>query len=258
MLYDCFIFDNELMMLEVRLNTLSDVVDKFILVESTHTFTGMEKKLCYWKHQDDPALAPFKDKIVHVVYQAEPVASAWANEASQRNAIMDGLKRVNMQDDDIVFICDVDEIWRPEIISELDGVQGPHSLDMGLFYYAFNCKKVACNWGPGVVVRGREVQQPQSFRGYTDPFGQKVPYAGIIRNAGWHFSCVMTPEDIRKKLMRFSHTEFSGPPYTDISYIEGRIRQRNSLIGEGPFTVVPLDAPRYVMENQQRFAEFIF
>ncbi len=248
MLYDCFVFDSELMVLEIRLNTLADVVDKFILVESTHTFTGMEKNLCYLAHMDDPALAPFKHQIVHVIYLAKPTGSTWANETAQRNAIMDGLKRVNMQDNDIVFVCDVDEIWRPERASELDGLQVPCGLVMDFFYYAFNCKQPR-NWTPPAVARGRDVTEPQSFR-------RGKP--GCIGNAGWHFSYLATPEKIREKLLRFSHTEYSGPPYTDIPYITDRIKQRKSLFDEGQFTVVPLDAPRYVMENQERFAEFIF
>ena len=47
MVYDCFTFYNEKMMLDIRLNSLKDVVDKFVLVESTHTFSGQKKKLFY-------------------------------------------------------------------------------------------------------------------------------------------------------------------------------------------------------------------
>ena len=42
---DCFIFYNELDLLEYRLNILNDVVDYFVIVESTHTFVGKEKVL---------------------------------------------------------------------------------------------------------------------------------------------------------------------------------------------------------------------
>jgi beta-1,4-mannosyl-glycoprotein beta-1,4-N-acetylglucosaminyltransferase len=39
---DCFIFYNELDLLTYRLNLLDDIVDYFIIVESTHTFVGKE------------------------------------------------------------------------------------------------------------------------------------------------------------------------------------------------------------------------
>jgi len=37
MIYDCFIFYNELDILRVRLNELAGVVDKFVIVESDKT-----------------------------------------------------------------------------------------------------------------------------------------------------------------------------------------------------------------------------
>lgn len=47
MIYDCFTFFNELNLLEIRLNILNDVVDKFVLVEATKTFSGKDKPLYY-------------------------------------------------------------------------------------------------------------------------------------------------------------------------------------------------------------------
>ncbi|MFB6187294.1 MAG: glycosyl transferase GT17 family protein, partial [Halobacteriaceae archaeon] len=40
MRYDCFIFYNELDLLEIRLNELDDVIDEFVLVEGEKTFQG--------------------------------------------------------------------------------------------------------------------------------------------------------------------------------------------------------------------------
>jgi beta-1,4-mannosyl-glycoprotein beta-1,4-N-acetylglucosaminyltransferase len=44
---DCFIFHNELDMLKFRLKELYDVVDYFVLVESTKTFTNADKKTIF-------------------------------------------------------------------------------------------------------------------------------------------------------------------------------------------------------------------
>ena len=46
-IYDCFTFYNELDLLELRLNELNDVVDKFVIVESEMTHSGNKKKLYY-------------------------------------------------------------------------------------------------------------------------------------------------------------------------------------------------------------------
>ena len=50
--YDTFIFFNELELLEIRLNILNDFVDYFILVESTKTFTGLDKPLYYLENKN--------------------------------------------------------------------------------------------------------------------------------------------------------------------------------------------------------------
>ena len=51
MIYDCFTFFNELELLELRLNELADVVDKFVLVEATQTHTNKPKPLHYLENR---------------------------------------------------------------------------------------------------------------------------------------------------------------------------------------------------------------
>ena len=53
MLVDCFIFYNELDILKKRLRYLDSVVDKFVLVESTVTHRGEEKKLFFEENKKD-------------------------------------------------------------------------------------------------------------------------------------------------------------------------------------------------------------
>ena len=42
---DCFLFYNEIDLLNYRMNILNDVVDYFVIVESKYTFAGKEKKI---------------------------------------------------------------------------------------------------------------------------------------------------------------------------------------------------------------------
>ena len=72
MIYDCFLYYDEDMLLEIRLNTLADVVDRFVIVESTHTFTGKKRPL----HFDINKYSQFKDKIIYVVHDKEPITKA--------------------------------------------------------------------------------------------------------------------------------------------------------------------------------------
>lgn len=59
------LFFNELDILNLRLHVLSDCVDRFIIEESTRTFSGEPKELCFEKNKE--MFAPFLSRIDYVV-----------------------------------------------------------------------------------------------------------------------------------------------------------------------------------------------
>ena len=65
---DCTIFFDEKMMYEIRLNSLNDYVDKFIVAESLFTHSGKKKKQNF-NINDYPK---FKDKIHYILLDSEP------------------------------------------------------------------------------------------------------------------------------------------------------------------------------------------
>lgn len=64
-IYDCFTFFNEIELLKIRFEELYNVVDKFVLVEATQTFTGEPKELFFLKNKN--LFSKYEDKIIHVV-----------------------------------------------------------------------------------------------------------------------------------------------------------------------------------------------
>ena len=42
-IYDCFMFSDENMILNVRLNVLNQIVDKFVITEAAYTHDGSKK-----------------------------------------------------------------------------------------------------------------------------------------------------------------------------------------------------------------------
>ena len=60
--FDCFMYNNEELLLDLRLNILSKYVKKFILVESAVDHQGNKKKNFF---QIDK-FNKFKDKIIHI------------------------------------------------------------------------------------------------------------------------------------------------------------------------------------------------
>ena len=51
--YDCFIFNHEVELLEIRFNILNDYVDKFIITEGDITFSGLPKESHYLRTKID-------------------------------------------------------------------------------------------------------------------------------------------------------------------------------------------------------------
>jgi beta-1,4-mannosyl-glycoprotein beta-1,4-N-acetylglucosaminyltransferase len=67
-IYDCFIYFNEDLLLDLRFNFLNKYVDKFVIVESTYTHSGKKRKLLF----DINNFSKFKDKITYLVLDYEP------------------------------------------------------------------------------------------------------------------------------------------------------------------------------------------
>ena len=94
-IYDCFLFYNELEILNIRLHEMYDHVDKFVLVESEETFRGGPKPLYYQENKH--LFEKFADKIIHVIIEGhyEPQNpreywKVWEREHFQRDQIIAG------------------------------------------------------------------------------------------------------------------------------------------------------------------------
>ena len=68
-LYDCCMYFDEDLILDLRLNTLNNYVDYFIIAEATRDHSGNEKKLNF----DSNKFSKFKDKIIYLVIDDLPI-----------------------------------------------------------------------------------------------------------------------------------------------------------------------------------------
>ena len=62
-IYDCFMYYDEDLLLDIRLNALNKYVKKFVITEATYTHNGSKKKLNFNIDKFDK----FKDKIEYIV-----------------------------------------------------------------------------------------------------------------------------------------------------------------------------------------------
>ena len=122
--YDCFLFHNEFEILELRLKSLWNVVDCFVLLEADKSLNNIPQTFLF--NENKERFKEFLPKIRHLMVNIDiPYEGTgdWSVEYAKRNAIARGLE--DAEPDDLVFISDVDEIPDPNIFERINNRQVP-------------------------------------------------------------------------------------------------------------------------------------
>lgn len=230
---DCFTFYNELDLLNYRLNVLNNVVDYFVIVEATHTHVGNPKKL-YFK--DNAAqFEQFKHKIIHVVVDDFPFkqpnvdvskGQQWANEHFQRNCIERGIKQLELNDDDYIIVCDLDEIPDPETLTKIKTSAKNFTilrLEMDLYYYNLNLQ--INKWYLAKILTFSAFKQFNSCENIRQHASQ------FLQKGGWHLSYFGDEQFVKNKIQNFAHQEFNNDNHATIEHIKNNIETGTDLFG---------------------------
>ncbi|MBW2961386.1 hypothetical protein [Mesonia aestuariivivens] len=283
MVYDCFIFFNELDLLELRLNELDKVVDKFVLVEADKTFQNQSKP--YYFEENKHRFEKFSGKIIHIKLNKYPrfnklfnPFSPWKLESYQRNAMVEGLK--DCKPDDVVLFTDVDEIPSSTVITDFkkNKVNQICGLKMHMFMYFFN-NQVTFSEGSKMTVEESKnglwhcgsimpyillKKSPQKYRRAIMRTKRKGEVYKIISNAGWHFTYLGGVEKILEKLEAFSHTEYNNVDFKDKTKIARSLEEGNDLFGRNiSYQIIKKESellPNYLLTNeaQRKFAKHFY
>lgn len=284
MVYDCFTFFNELDLLEIRLNTLNDVVDRFVIAEATRTHRGKPKELLFEKNR--ARYAAFAEKIVYItvdnLQSAEEVEKdafnlAWVNENRQRNALRRGLDAAKPED--VVMVSDLDEIPRPESVLAArrkleSGMAKSVRFSMAFYNFYLNFRNFSyAKWMLGTCaiqvksladaalfacVKCDRYTQASENMGNTMQKIRFLKADATLPDAGWHFSYLGGIAAIEAKLAAFSHSEFSKVPR---EVLEARLKAGSDLFGRtGKSFGVALDEsfPPFLRANAAKYAALIF
>ena len=220
---DCTTYYSEDLMLDIRFNILNQFVDKFIIVEATHSHSG-EKKTLNFNINNFPK---FKDKIEYLIIENEPEGIIKNTEDSSvkrmnsllrieqsYNYILNALETVS--EDDLICLSDNDEI--PNLDSKYfkNSKKDVFIFKQLFFYYKFNlfydlmpwfgtkaCKKkklISLSW-----LRNLKNKKYPWWRIDTYFSKTKQTNIQIVDNGGWHFTNLKTAEEIHKKLSNFGH-----------------------------------------------------
>ena len=280
-IYDCFCYFNEDMLLELRLETLWNYVDYFVISEATYTHAGKERET----HFDMQRFAKYQSKIRYLKLDQRPPGpnDFWKNENFIRNHLAQGL--YDAQAEDWVIISDLDEIPNPRVIQEYNPKYLRGDFDQRYYSYFLNNYWLGDVDANGVIIpktniwRGSKIttyrhfvdffqSNPTSVRSYKSSgllrsikreWFKKVNVQ-LIENGGWHFTWIFKMPDIVKKIESTAHQEFNRSEFKDPQYIEDMIKSgRDFHKPKSRYQVQPLDQqfPRFLLENPEKFRDFL-
>ena len=258
---DCFIYNNEDLILDLRLNCLNKYIDKFVIIEAKFNHSGSEKKKYNFKIEN---FTNIKNKIEYIQLNDFPEnLTDWGRENFHRNYILKGLSNTN--EDDLVIISDVDEIPNLENFDKIQIDRNKFTaFKQKFFYYKFNLlNSTDTDWYGSKMCRFKDLKSPQWLRNKrvkNYPFYRidKIKW-NIIENGGWHFSFIMSPEDIREKIKSFAHSELNLPEFTNVEMIKKKIESKEDLFNRNyKFKIIEdKELPEYIKINKEKFSKFL-
>ena len=294
-IFDCFMYFDEDLLLDLRLSCLDKFIDYFVIVESKFNHNGQPKKLNFKKEN----FKKFEDKIIHLVQECEPqgieeikqsdnklkkdqkyILNAGRRENAQRNIISKGLEKASS--DDWIIISDLDEIPNLEFLNLKNTKEKFVFFKQDMMYYKFNLKFENFEWIGSKACKKKDLKSPQWLRNIKDrryPWwrldihfsSQKYSNIKFVKNGGWHFSYLKTAEEIEHKLKSYlHHREYDLNPI-GVEKIKNLISEKkaiynlcldqssNNKIGTGSSLVkVDIDKlPNYVIRNKVKLERWL-
>ena len=288
---DSFMFFDEKMMLDIRLNILDRHVSHFIICEATYNHRGKPKKLNF--NIED--YSRFKNKISYVVLDKEPnnlrkikdsdtentknskiLDNAVLRENLQRNFIIN--KFNNFSDNDLILINDLDEI------PNLNNFKYKNKITIfkqKMIYYKLNLIQPNFNWSGSKICKKKHLKSPQWLRNIKSKkypiwrldslFSNKKYYnVGFVDNGGWHFTNIKSVEEIDHKMKNFLHHleyEKSGLKINDLKKMrdEKRIIYNHNIDQKGykwsdDTRLKKIEnnlLPQYINENIEKYKDWL-
>ena len=286
-------YDEDLL-LDIRLNSLEKFVKKFVITEATYAHNGENKKLNF----DINKFKRFKDKIIYIVVDKQPknilelkkgdtkektgeklILNGMARDYFQRENLAKGL--VDAKDEDLILISDLDEIPNLESLNFKNIKNNIIIFEQKIFYYKLNLLYDNFLWQGTRAIKNKNFLSPQWLRNIKskkyprwriDTIFSKKKYSDLmfVKNGGWHFTCLKTPDQLEKKLLNYAHHyEFqeSGLKIADIKKFISEKRviydynvDQKGFKWSGRSTLKKLETkflPSYVSKNLHKYSDWL-
>ena len=288
---DCFMYFDEDMILDIRLNILDKYVSNFIICEANFNHNGTNRKLKF----DINKFSKFKEKIIYIPLEEQPknlrkilnsdnqsiknskiLDNALLRENFQRNFLKNKIK--NFHDDDLIIISDVDEIPNLENFTYKAKIT---FFEQKMFYYKLNLLHKNFKWYGSKITKKKHLKSPQWLRNIKSrkyPFWRidilfsmkKYHNINFVKNGGWHFTNIKSAEKIDYKMKNFLHHleyEESGLGVEEIRKIisekkvfyDHNADKRDKKWSAEIILVKESDQhlPNYIIENKEKYTDWL-
>jgi beta-1,4-mannosyl-glycoprotein beta-1,4-N-acetylglucosaminyltransferase len=274
MIYDCVTLFNELEMLELRMHELNNVVDRFVIVESDITHSGISKPLYFKENRE--RFKKFERKIIHGIaminHPTEDMhrRGRWDQEINQKNSILSFIDD-KVGKGDILIISDIDEIPMASKLKEAIRME-PCMMYARFYQYHLNdFVGPDSNLAPVIITYERlKSEYGERCHDAKVAASQKQKVFNYLPDSAWHFSYLGGRERIIQKMNALTFyfnvypyclkpqqiEELKRPERIDRVINKGlHLITGNSLVAES----VDIDEsfPRYLCEHREKFEHLI-
>ena len=293
-LIDCTTYYDEELIIDLRFNMLNQYVDKFIICEAKFSHSGRKKKLNF----DINKFSKFKDKILYQVVENEPenlVYKDYSNKiespdhwrlnsvkriAHQRNQLFEAVNKIT-DDEDYIMYSDNDEIPNLALFDLKKNKTKFTIFEQDLFYYRFNLLCNRIKWYGTRIIKKKYLKsfewlrqiKPKKYPLYRlDTLFRNDRYmnVNIIKNGGWHFTRLISPEKIHEKEMDTEHHDEYRVSEKNPEKIRDLIKRRvidhdhladsreNKFGKEFPLIQLNIEElPKYIRDNKNKYNNWL-
>ena len=268
--YDCITFYQANMLFQLRFEILKDVVDYFVICEANKSHTGLKKEFIF-----NPKIPEkYKDKIIYIKVTDLPDIKIKGKKdykllSLQMENLFKGIRSANQND--LIIFSDEDEIPNPNIINSFNFNRHKFGIFLqNMYYYKLNIMNIDegnGNWAGSRICKKKNLKSFFKLRllkikNLEYPFWRidKERNIELIKKGGWHFTYLMKPEEISKKIENMAHTEFNKEKFKDVSAIKKKINDLIDPFGRDlRLKKVEIDNsyPEYLLKNLDLYKEWI-
>lgn len=242
MTFDLTQINDELDMLELRLNILDPYVDFFVIGESEQTFSGKSKPLYYLENKG--RFEKWNNKIIHIILPAVAGDDVFSRTAIQKDCLRYVLMERNCNPNDVIYYGDVDEVWTPQ-------TEEGKLEQLNYSYYL--------NQRSSELWQGTNMCLYKNLRNLNE---LRADHSKILPNGGWHFTNCGGIDKLRSKIESYDHQEMITDDVRD--NLEERMKNGEDYLGRVrdwkgkpfDFWVDESELPKYLLDNKEKYAKY--